>query len=330
MSACVCTTRSETCCSGRPGTRRSVASIGTAWMGARFCEYVAGYASGTAMPLRGEEIAAVPMLCLSRQLEDLRQRLSLLPTLEAARDAEFAALIETRVAIMDQLRAEARGCWNNRRKGQGNMDIINLRSDTQTLPTEAMMRAIQEAPLGDDTYDEDPTVQKLETAVARMFGKEAALLCISGNMANLACLIAHATPGDEVLIDPDFAYLLLRGRRNGDIAGLMPMPVPNDDRQLDPDEVRGGHSRRRPPLSRTRAALPGEHAQPERGRVMPPCAAQGAVAPWPPTPGTERSIVDGARIFNAAIAAGSTPPTGRGRRLLMFCLSKGLAARSAP
>ena len=75
------------------------------------------------------------------------------------------------------------------------MTPINLRSDTQTLPTPAMLEAIVAATLGDDTYDEDPTVARLEALAAERRGTEAALLVPSGHMGNLIALMVHARPG---------------------------------------------------------------------------------------------------------------------------------------
>src|SRR5690606_15293022 len=75
------------------------------------------------------------------------------------------------------------------------MTPINLRSDTQTLPTPAMLEAIVAATLGDDTYDEDPTVARLEALAAERLGTEAALLVPSGHMGNLIALMVHARPG---------------------------------------------------------------------------------------------------------------------------------------
>ena len=77
------------------------------------------------------------------------------------------------------------------------MDSINIRSDTQTLPTEEMLDAIRAAQLGDDTYDMDPTVKCLEAMAAEAMGKEAAMLVISGTMGNLVALMCHGRPGDS-------------------------------------------------------------------------------------------------------------------------------------
>src|SRR5215510_13789382 len=80
-------------------------------------------------------------------------------------------------------------------------DIIDLRSDTVTRPTPAMRAAIQAAEVGDDVFDEDPTVNRLEERVAALLGKEAALFVPSGTMSNQICVRAHTQPGDELLCE---------------------------------------------------------------------------------------------------------------------------------
>ena len=80
-------------------------------------------------------------------------------------------------------------------------NLVNLRSDTQTLPTEAMLKAMDVAELGDDTYREDPTVVRLEEQVAGMLSMEASLLVLSGTMANLVSLMAHCVAGDAFFVD---------------------------------------------------------------------------------------------------------------------------------
>src|SRR5438477_13001042 len=79
--------------------------------------------------------------------------------------------------------------------------MIDLRSDTLTLPTQDMQEAMRRAELGDDSRDGDPTVRRLEGMSAAMTGKEAAVLVASGTMANLVALLAHAGRGGEVLLD---------------------------------------------------------------------------------------------------------------------------------
>jgi len=204
------------------------------------------------------------------------------------------------------------------------MDIINLRSDTQTLPTTEMLEAMHTAPLGDDTYDEDPTVQRFERLAAERMGKEAALLVISGTMGNLVSLMAHAGPGDEVILDPDSHIFYYEAGALAGVAGLMPMPVAGHDGMLDPDEVAAAVRKKNLHYPRPRLfCLENTHNR-SGGRVTPlelhrrlcRVARQHGLAVH----------LDGARIFNAAIAAG-VPPAAYTEDVdsVMFCLSKGLS-----
>jgi len=79
--------------------------------------------------------------------------------------------------------------------------LIDLRSDTVTQPTPEMRRAMAEAPVGDDVFGDDPTVQRLEARVAEILGKEAALFVPSGTMANQIAVRIHTQPGDEILVE---------------------------------------------------------------------------------------------------------------------------------
>src|SRR3972149_12316177 len=79
--------------------------------------------------------------------------------------------------------------------------IIDLRSDTKTLPTESMRRAMAAAEVGDDVVREDPTVNKLEERAAEIFGKEAAVFVTSGTQGNAVSMLAHTKPGDMVYAD---------------------------------------------------------------------------------------------------------------------------------
>ena len=80
------------------------------------------------------------------------------------------------------------------------MRIVELRSDTFTMPTEEMLEAIRHAELGNDGYGEDPTVNRLEDMAAEIMGKEDALLVTSGTQGNLVSLLAHTSPGEEVIL----------------------------------------------------------------------------------------------------------------------------------
>lgn len=203
------------------------------------------------------------------------------------------------------------------------MEIINVRSDTQTLPTPGMREAIFNAVLGDDTYDEDPTVQEFEALAARVVGKEAALLVLSGNMGNLTALMAHGSPGDEVIIDPDshIFYYEVGGLAN--IAGLMPMPVPSHRGMLDPAKV--AEAIRPANLHYPQArllCLENTHNR-SGGRVVPLDLHRELCQV-----AHERGLavhLDGARIFNAAIAEECTVADyTRDVDSIQVCLTKGL------
>ena len=204
------------------------------------------------------------------------------------------------------------------------METINIRSDTQTLPTAEMLEAMCNAPLGDDTYHEDPTVRKLEAMAAERMGKQAALLVISGTMGNLISAMAHAGPGDEVVIDPEAHMFYYEAGSLASVAGLMPMPVPSDRGMLDPAAVAAAI--RKPnfhyPVPRL-LCLENTHNR-SGGRVVPPDLHSRLC-----TVAREHGLrvhLDGARIFNAAIAAG-VPATDYTKHVdsVMFCLSKGLS-----
>ncbi|SVC82231.1 uncharacterized protein METZ01_LOCUS335085, partial [marine metagenome] len=84
--------------------------------------------------------------------------------------------------------------------------IIDLRSDTQTQPTDQMRQAMAQAVVGDDVYGEDPTIQRLQELAAAKVGKEAALYTPTGTMANTCALLAHTNPGEEVIFE-ELAHL---------------------------------------------------------------------------------------------------------------------------
>src|SRR5258708_27306789 len=81
--------------------------------------------------------------------------------------------------------------------------VVELRSDTFTLPTESMRRAMAAAEVGDDVWDEDPTIHRLQQRAAEMVGKEASLFVPSGTMGNLCALLTHTHAGDEVILEGD-------------------------------------------------------------------------------------------------------------------------------
>jgi threonine aldolase len=205
------------------------------------------------------------------------------------------------------------------------MDILNFRSDTQTLPTEEMLEAMRNAELGDDVFGEDPTVNRLQEMSARMLGKQAALLVISGTMGNLVSLMTHASGlGGEVIVDPEAHVFYYEGGGLCSIAGWTPMPVASHAGLLDPDEVAAAI--REPNIhypSPRLLCLENTHNR-SGGRVTPLDLHRKLCAV-----AKEHGLavhLDGARIFNAAIAAGvAASDYAADADSVLFCLSKGLS-----
>ena len=106
------------------------------------------------------------------------------------------------------------------------MRKIDLRSDTVTHPTERMRELMSQASVGDDVYQEDPTVNQLESEAAALLGKEAALFISSGTMGNLLALMSHTQPGDEVILEAESHIYHYEVGGISRIAGLIPRVIP--------------------------------------------------------------------------------------------------------
>ncbi len=119
--------------------------------------------------------------------------------------------------------------------------MIELRSDTFTLPTPQMLQAMVSAPLGDDVYGEDPTVRELEELAADLLGKQASCLLPSGTMANLASLMAHAPRGARVLVGDESDIYIYEAGGASVCGGLVYQPVPTQpDGRLALDDLARG------------------------------------------------------------------------------------------
>src|SRR5512143_243860 len=110
------------------------------------------------------------------------------------------------------------------------MEFIDLRSDTVTHPTPEMRQAMSTAQVGDDVYEDDPTVNRLQEMAAEMLGKEAALFVPSGTMGNLLALLVHCQRGDEVIVGGKSHIYLNEVGGMSALGGIQPCPVSN---QLD-------------------------------------------------------------------------------------------------
>ncbi len=115
--------------------------------------------------------------------------------------------------------------------------IIDFRSDTVTKPTDAMMKAIVQAPLGDDVFGEDPTVNRLQKKMADLFGMESALFCASGTMSNQVAISTHTRPGDEVSCEREAPVYMYEGGGIASNAGCQVMTVAGDRGRIRADQV---------------------------------------------------------------------------------------------
>jgi threonine aldolase len=206
------------------------------------------------------------------------------------------------------------------------MDVIDMRSDTITQPTAAMRKAMAEAEVGDDVFREDPTVNRLEELAARRMEKPAALLVSSGTMGNLVSQMAHCQRGDETILgDQSHVFFYEQGGASA-LGGIHPRTLPNEpdgtialeriDAAIRPDDIHFPRSRL--------VILENTHNR-----------CSGAPLNTTYTEGVGRLTrehglklhIDGARIFNAAVALGvDAAQLAAPADSVSFCLSKGLAA----
>ncbi len=206
------------------------------------------------------------------------------------------------------------------------MNVIDLRSDTVTHPTPAMREAMFRAEVGDDVLGDDPTVKRLEKLAAQRMGKEAAVFVASGTMANLVSLMAHCQRGDEAIVGSEAHILQHEVASAAGVAGVQLREARNDSAgRLDPAEVRA--LIRGSDIHSPRTALVClENTHNRCGGAAIPQSVTSAVARVAHDAGVPVHI-DGARIFNAAVALETTPDVlAREADSINFCLSKGLSA----
>ena len=206
------------------------------------------------------------------------------------------------------------------------MDFIDLRSDTVTLPTEAMRAAISRAEVGDDVFGEDATVNRLETMAAERVGMEAALLVTSGTMGNITCTLTHCARGEEVILGDSSHIFLNEVGGVSALGGIFPHTIPNQpDGTLALMDIEAAIRTENIHFPRTRLiCLENTHNRCYGAALTPDYTA--AVAGLAKRHGLLLHL-DGARIFNAAVALGvDAKELTRGVDSLNFCLSKGLSA----
>lgn len=204
-------------------------------------------------------------------------------------------------------------------------DVIDLRSDTVTRPTPAMRRAMADAEVGDDVYGEDPTVNRLQEVAAETFGKQAALLCPSGVMCNQVWLRVLAPPGTEVVVEADAHVVNYEAGAGALLGGVQFRTVPGRRGLLAAADVADAIRPDVFPLTPTSLVWI-EHTHNRRGGTWYPLTTLDELRRVTTAAGVPL-YMDGARVFNAVVAAG-TPPHAVAARVdaLSFCLSKGLSA----
>lgn len=201
--------------------------------------------------------------------------------------------------------------------------FIDLRSDTVTLPCVGMRKAMQKASLGDDVYGEDPTVGRLEETLASLSGKECGLFLPTGTQSNLCALLAHCERGDEFIAGQTSHIYRYEGGGGAVLGGIQPQPIENNpDGSLDLNRVASVIKPVDYHFARSRLLCLENTMQ---GKVLPGSYLE-SLAPFAQAHSL-RLHLDGARIFNAIVAEGSTLI----RLVHMFdtvsiCLSKGLGA----
>ena len=202
--------------------------------------------------------------------------------------------------------------------------MINLFSDTVTLPTDAMYDAIREAELGDDVISTDGTVNLLEAEAAELFGKEAALLVPSGTMANLVSAMTHGGQGDEMFVDPDAHVYHYEAGGLCAIAGYTPTFIKAERGRPDPDALKAAIRPKTLHIPTPRLLWIENTHNRGGGSVLDP-GRQAALIEIARDHGL-KVHVDGARIFNASVALG-VPLAAMVRDVdtVSFCLSKGLS-----
>ncbi len=203
--------------------------------------------------------------------------------------------------------------------------MIDLRSDTITRPTEAMLESMREASYGDDSRDGDETVMKLEALAAERTGKEAGAFMPSGTMTNLVAVLAHTQRGGEVLLEQSAHILVSEIGGIAGLAGMFHRGVPGKRGAMDVEAL---HEKIRP-MTRNNlgtALVCMETTHNQAGGAVLPLAHMQAVHMLAHEHGVPVHT-DGARLFNAAIALGvDAKKIAQLTDSIGFCVSKGLSA----
>ncbi|NDD63091.1 MAG: low specificity L-threonine aldolase [Acidobacteria bacterium] len=206
------------------------------------------------------------------------------------------------------------------------MRPIDLRSDTVTRPTTAMRQAMAAAEVGDDVYLEDPTVNRLQERAAEMLGKEAALFVPTGTMGNQICVRLQSRPGTEVVLEERSHIYNYEMGAAAVISGVTFRPVRGENGILCWNDVRAAIHHSAPYYVTPTSLITLENSHNMAGGAVMPVATIREICDGAHALGIPVHL-DGARIFNAAVALGvDVAAIAAPFDTVMFCLSKGLGA----
>ena len=203
---------------------------------------------------------------------------------------------------------------------------IDLRSDTVTQPSDGMRAAIASAPVGDDVYGDDPTVNSLEERVAALFGKEAGLFCPTGSLANQLAIRTLVKPGEELLVETRSHIVRAELGAAATFSGITTRTWPSKDGLLVADDALAiAHENAGPYLVST-AAIAVENTHNFGGGTVQPISEIEKLSTQAHARGIAMHL-DGARIWNAHVASGTSfLEFGKHFDTISVCLSKGLGA----
>ena len=203
--------------------------------------------------------------------------------------------------------------------------MIDLRSDTVTLPTEGMRRAMLEATVGDDVFGEDPTVNRLEEYVADLLGKEAALYAPSGTMTNQVGVQVNTNRGEEVLLHEGSHIFVYEAGAPAVLSSVQLRILPGENGVIDPETVRAAVRPEDVHFPRSRLLCLENTHNTSGGKVF-PLEDFAAVATTAKELGLKVHL-DGARLFNAQVATGVPASEWCAHAdTVSVCSSKGLGA----
>lgn len=203
--------------------------------------------------------------------------------------------------------------------------MLDLRSDTVTRPTAAMRQAMANAEVGDDVLGDDPTVIALQERIAEILGKEAAVFVPSGTMANQAAIRAHTEPGDEVICHKDSHIIHYETGAPAALSSVMIAPMNGEGGRFTPADVAGAVRQRSSHFAYSKLVVI-ENTFNRAGGAVWPFEQVAAVTAEARAQGLNCHL-DGARLWNACAATGTSPRDyAHHFDTVSCCFSKGLGA----